>query len=297
MAAPPYFTTMALPWCSRMNGSASSSVRLRDGALADLRRQAGRSRRVLPVDADVLVREVAAQRAARARALPIETAMRISGSFIATRGGRGSASSSKYAAGIVPALHQRHAADRDVDRRGVDLDARGADGLQDPAGVRVAAEHGGLHERGIGDRLRDDAGVVLRGAPSTSTSMTCVTPSASAISWRRERRPDLGDGSGELLPRRRAGRDGGAARRGAAREQEHGVVRAGAPVDGERVEPRSSAARPRALQVAGATRASVVTNASIVARFGAIMPTPFAHRRRGTRPPRRSPASRPCRWS
>ena len=24
MAAPPYFTTMTLPWCSRMNGSASS---------------------------------------------------------------------------------------------------------------------------------------------------------------------------------------------------------------------------------------------------------------------------------
>ena len=27
MAAPPYFTTITLPWCSRMNGSASSKVR------------------------------------------------------------------------------------------------------------------------------------------------------------------------------------------------------------------------------------------------------------------------------
>ena len=27
IAAPPYFTTITLPWCSRMNGSASSSVR------------------------------------------------------------------------------------------------------------------------------------------------------------------------------------------------------------------------------------------------------------------------------
>ena len=27
IAAPPYFTTIALPWCARMNGSASSSVR------------------------------------------------------------------------------------------------------------------------------------------------------------------------------------------------------------------------------------------------------------------------------
>ena len=33
IAAPPYFTTMILPWCSRMNGRASSSVR----ALATVR--------------------------------------------------------------------------------------------------------------------------------------------------------------------------------------------------------------------------------------------------------------------
>ncbi len=33
IAAPPYFTTITLPWCSRMNGRASSNVR----ALATVR--------------------------------------------------------------------------------------------------------------------------------------------------------------------------------------------------------------------------------------------------------------------
>src|SRR5215216_2325027 len=58
IAAPPYLTTTVRPWNSRMYGSASSSVLTspwtRSGVI-----WCSRSRRVLGVDADVLVPEVA----------------------------------------------------------------------------------------------------------------------------------------------------------------------------------------------------------------------------------------------
>ena len=90
-------------------------------------------------------------------------------------------------------------------------------------------------------------------APRTSTSSTCVTPSASAASWRSSDSPT----SPTAAPRSSHGGVPGndrAAPGGAARDQQHRVVRAGAGVDGEGVEPGRELLGGEPPQVVGGDR-------------------------------------------
>ena len=89
----------------------------------------------------------------------------------------------------------------------------------------------------------------------------------------------------ERRGRRRSRRAGSPARRRAPTsrapsrpggQEKHGVVRRGVAVDGDRVEALSAASARVDLRNAGVAAASVMTNASIVAMFGWIIPAPFA---------------------
>ena len=189
----------------RMNGSASSSVR----AFATVRsricggRSASSSRRVLPVDADVVVGQVAAERRGSCPGRrPTATAMRHL--RLLHRGARGRAERVGRRSTRAGSRRRRPPATSPIQTSivaGSTATPGRADRLEDPAGVRIAAEHRGLHQRRVGDRrFATRERRARRAAPATSTSITWVTPSPSAISWRGERRADLRDRAGERGP-------------------------------------------------------------------------------------------------
>ena len=103
--------------------------------------------------------------------------------------------------------------------------------------VRVGPEHGGLHEGGVSDRLRDHPCVAVARGPLDLHERDGGDALGVTDQLRRERRADLLDGVGERRPCAVGRADRALAGR-TAREQQHGVVRARATVHGERGEPR-----------------------------------------------------------
>ena len=167
-----------------------------------------------------------------------------------------------------------------------------------PAAARMRPQFGSPPWRAVltsGDsatvRAMRSASAVVR-APSTRTSATRVAPSPSRTSISRE----PARGLGRAPPRRRRrpgpGRSIGGAPRRAAREHDRAVVGRGVAVDGDAVEARADGVAERRRSSGGATAASVVKKASMVAMFGAIMPAPLAiaaDARRSRRRPRTRP--------
>ena len=141
-------------------------------------------------------------------------------------------------------------------------------------------------------------------APSTRTSAMRVAPSPSRTIISREVARGLGERVAErvVVARPRASM-GGAPARAAGQHHRH-VVGRGVAVHRDAVE--ALARRPRAgrgAAAAGATAASVVKKASMVAMLGAIMPAPLAMPAdpRGSAPPTRELDDdllrAACRWS
>ena len=287
----------------RMNGSASTSVvRLRDRALADLRRQVGgRSRRVLPVDADVLVAR-GRSRARGWRPVPSRARRRsrISGSFIAARGGR----RQRVVRRSSPA-GSRRPRPRRTPPIAMSIAAGSTSTPDEPTAWRIRPGFGSPPNAAVftsgesATAFATTRASASSTAPATSTSSTCVTPSASAASWRSSDSPTSPIAAASASHAGRVRRHDRPRPAGAAREQQHGVVRAGARVDGERVEPRPSAARRPAGAGSARGDACVGRDERRASSRGSGRSSrrPSRTRRPGTRPPRRSPACRPCRWS
>ena len=162
------------------------------------------------------------------------------------------------------------AVERDVEVERVERGGGGADGGQDPAPVRVAAEHGALEQVAARDRAADLDGVGLRGGADHLDRDVVLGPLGVAHELLGEVVADGGHRGGERLRRRRgAGRPAG--------QQDDGVVGGHAAVGVEPVE--GDAAWPRAARrrrSAASTSASVVRTTSIVASAGASMPAPLA---------------------
>ena len=122
-------------------------------------------------------------------------------------------------------------------------------------------------------------------APAMSTSITCVTPSPSAISWSASDAPTSAIAPDSCSHAGVPGVTAATVGRRAAREQEHGVVRAGAAVDGQRVEPLLQLLVRQTLQVPvrDAARRSSRTRASSPG-WARSCRRPSRTRPRGTRP-------------
>ena len=115
--------------------------------------------------------------------------------------------------------------------------------------------------------------VVVDAAPVTRTVISLVAPFAAADDADRERLAHLPQ---RLDEQREVALDQLDAA-GAVREREHAVVGRAFAVDGDRVERVVDDRLQRALQQRRRRpAASVVTNPSIVAMFGSIMPEPLA---------------------
>ena len=194
----------------RMNGRASSSVRaFADRALTDLRRQIDRpvrsSRRVLPVDAHVLVAQVAAEprRGRDRRRRERAPRSRLPSSPRAYRRAPTPARSSRR---DHAARADADAADRDVERGRIEDHARRARRLQEAPGLgsppNTAVFTSGESATAFATR-RASSSVA---APSTSTIITRVAPSPSAISCRTRRRRRPHRSASELSPANRGRR-------------------------------------------------------------------------------------------
>ena len=219
IAAPPYLMTTVLPWNSRMYGSASSRVATSRGCCTH---HVVYSALMVTYSWPRSEKNTSVSAPSPGRPISYSTSSR----------GHGRASASASCGERRPARAHLHALDRDVERERRGARQGHADGLGDPAPVRVAAVQRGLDQRRVGDR----AGDRVDGAPPRRRGRRRGRPAGRPRRRARSVSASWRSSASSASPKRSSSSvSGSTATPGlAAALQDHGVVGRQLAVDADR---------------------------------------------------------------